>query len=175
MRYPDFRLMAEMPQSASSVTDKQKSFVECRRQDRGDRDRLGDFEGSPVWMPSTCIVSGIRYLYLMGQKDRTDRYKTVGAGVGLVRVEVLVPKEDRQAVIETARQLREARQSLSGQANTLYDEALSRFKTRCFWNSNPPKSEDGLAAIHDRLQAYGDMEAWRLAARIRKVMRHATR
>lgn len=99
----------------------------------------------------------------------------MGAGVGLVRVEVLVPKEDRQAVIETARQLREARQILSGQANALYDEALSRFKTRCFWNSNPPKSEDGLAAIHDRLQAYGDMEAWRLAARIRKVMRHATR
>jgi hypothetical protein len=111
----------------------------------------------------------------MGQKDRTDRYKTVGGGVGLVRVEVLVPKQDRHVVIETARQLRAARQSLSDQASALHDEALSRFKTRCFWNANPPKSEDGLAAIHGRLQAYGDMEAWRLAARIRKVMRDAPR
>jgi hypothetical protein len=108
----------------------------------------------------------------MSQKDRTHRYKTVGSGADLVRVEVLVPKEGREVIIETARKLREARDALSEEASALHEEALSRFKARCFWNSNPPKSENGLVVIHDRLQAYGDMEAWRLAARIRKVMRH---
>jgi hypothetical protein len=78
-------------------------------------------------------------------------------------------------IIETARRLREARDVLSDEANALHEEALSRFKARCFWNSNPPKSENGLAVIHDRLQTYGDMDAWRLAARIHKVMRrHAS-
>jgi hypothetical protein len=111
----------------------------------------------------------------MGQKDRTNRYKTFGSGAGLVRVEVLVPREGRQVIVETARRLREARQSLSEEASALHDEALSRFKTTCFWNSNPPKSQDGLAVVHDRLQSYGNMEAWRLAARIRKVMHLAPR
>jgi hypothetical protein len=63
--------------------------------------------------------------------------------------------------------------SLSEQASALHDEALARFKSRCFWNATPPKSEVGLAAVHERLQSYGDMEAWRLAAKIREVMRHA--
>jgi hypothetical protein len=122
-----------------------------------------------------CGVSRIRYIWAMGQKDRTNRYKTIGGGVDLVRVEVLVPREGRQVIIETARRLRQTRQSISDEASALHDEALSRFKTRCFWNTNPPKSQDGLAVIHDRLQAYGDMEAWRLAARIRKEMVHAPR
>jgi hypothetical protein len=108
----------------------------------------------------------------MAQKDRTHTYRTVGGGADLVRVEVLVPKEGREVIIETARKLRAAREILSDEAKALHEEALSRFKARCFWNSNPPKTESGLAVIHDRLQTYGDMEAWRLAARIRKAMRH---
>jgi len=111
----------------------------------------------------------------MSQKDRTHRYRTVGGGAGLVRVEVLVPKEDRAVIVETARRLREARKPLSDEARALYDEALSHFKATCLWYASPPKTEDGLAAIVDGLESHGDMAAWRLAARIRKVMRNAPR
>jgi hypothetical protein len=111
----------------------------------------------------------------MNQKERTRRYRTVGAGAGLVRVEVLVPTEDRDVIVEMARQLRDATKPLSDEAGALYDEALSRFKTTCLWYANPPKTQHGLAAIVDGHQSHGDMEAWRLAARIRKVMRNAPR
>lgn len=47
----------------------------------------------------------------MSARDRIKRYRTTGSGAGLVRVEVLVPAEDRAAIITHAAKLRELRRS----------------------------------------------------------------
>ena len=119
------------------------------------------------------------YAYISGpmsQKERTNRYKAMGAGTGLVRVEVLVPPEGRTVILDEARKLRaqaRGKEELSPEAIALHDEALVRFKTQCFWNSNPSKTRDGLEAVCQQLRTYGDMSAWRLAAKIRGVLSNA--
>ena len=94
----------------------------------------------------------------------------------MVRVEVLVPPEARTVILDKARKLRaqsRGKKELSLEAIALHDEALSRFKTRCFWNSNPPRTRDGLEVVCRQLRAYGDMNAWRLAAKIHGVLNNA--
>ena len=94
----------------------------------------------------------------------------------MVRVEVLVPPEARTVILEEARKLRaqsRGKEQLSPEAIALHEEALARFKTRCFWNSNPPKTRDGLEAVCQQLRTYGDMNAWRLATKIRGVLSNA--
>jgi hypothetical protein len=45
----------------------------------------------------------------MSVQDRVKRYKSTGGGVGLVRVEVLVPTEDREEILKLAAELRRQR------------------------------------------------------------------
>ena len=45
----------------------------------------------------------------MSVQDRVRRYKSTGGGVGLVRVEVLVPTEDREEILKLAADLRRQR------------------------------------------------------------------
>ena len=45
----------------------------------------------------------------MSVQDRVKRYKSTGGGVGLVRVEVLVPTEDREEILKLAADLRRQR------------------------------------------------------------------
>jgi hypothetical protein len=45
----------------------------------------------------------------MSVQDRVKRYKSTGGGVGLVRVEVLVPTEDRKEILKLAAELRRQR------------------------------------------------------------------
>ena len=45
----------------------------------------------------------------MSLQDRVKRYKSTGGGVGLVRVEVLVPIEDREEILKLAADLRRQR------------------------------------------------------------------
>ena len=49
----------------------------------------------------------------MSVKDRAKRYKSTGGGVGLVRVEVLVPTEDREEILKLAADLRRQRREKS--------------------------------------------------------------
>ena len=49
----------------------------------------------------------------MSVQDRVQRYKSTGGGVGLVRVEVLVPTEDREEILELAADLRRKRREKS--------------------------------------------------------------
>lgn len=51
----------------------------------------------------------------------------------------------------------------------LREVALSKYRTRCFWNVNIPEGPEGIPIIIDRLKAHGDMAAWRLAASIQKA------
>ena len=68
-----------------------------------------------------------------------------------------------------------AARDIPASVETLIDEAMKRYKARCFWNCAPPKTLDGVEAVRRRLQTYGDMEAWRLAERIRLEMSIAER
>ena len=45
----------------------------------------------------------------MSVQDRVKRYKSTGGGVGFVRVEVLVPTEDREEILKLAANLRRQR------------------------------------------------------------------
>ena len=45
----------------------------------------------------------------MAVQDRIKRYKSTGGGVGLVRVEVLVPADDRDEILKLAANLRQQR------------------------------------------------------------------
>ena len=49
----------------------------------------------------------------MSVQDRVKRYKSTGGGVGLVRVEVLVPNEDREEILKLAADLRRQRREKS--------------------------------------------------------------
>lgn len=49
----------------------------------------------------------------MSVQDRVKRYKSTGGGVGLVRVEVLVPTEDREKILKLAADLRRQRRDKS--------------------------------------------------------------
>ena len=49
----------------------------------------------------------------MSVQDRVKRYKSTGGGVGLIRVEVLVPTEDREEILKLAADLRRQRREKS--------------------------------------------------------------
>lgn len=52
----------------------------------------------------------------------------------------------------------------------LFDEAVAHYRTRCLWNLEPQRTPGGMRVIADKLRRHGDMDAWRLAARIRKAL-----
>ena len=112
----------------------------------------------------------------MTTQQRMQKDRSQGAGVGLIRVEVLVPPEGRSAILREAARLRDERrraptESLEG----LYNEALERFGARCLWNASPSKNADGLRVVADRLRRYGGMDAWKLASKIREELNDAAR
>ena len=114
---------------------------------------------------------------------RVRRYKSVGGAAGLVRVEVLVPPSGRETILSQAERLRsEYRRSreldaktgdLNGRLTDYYDQAMTKFGSRCLWNAKPSRSVEGLKVIAERLRTYGGMDAWRLAAAIRKEVEDA--
>lgn len=112
----------------------------------------------------------------MRKNERQQRYLDAGAAAGLVRVEVLVPPEDRSKVIDFAADLRRAhREKLrwTDERERLFVEATTKFGARCLWNIRPSRSRDGLLAIADRLRSTGGMDAWRMATQIREAIDHA--
>lgn len=56
---------------------------------------------------------------------------------------------------------------INAEQQQLFDEAVTRYGPRCFWNLPVKPSEAGLAAIAQRLRMTGDMAAWNLAGRIK--------
>jgi hypothetical protein len=95
------------------------------------------------------------------------RYRVAGAGAGLVRVEVLVPPEGGNAIIDEAARIRAAhRGGMTASLAQLHDEAVDRFGARCLWNAARSRSTEGLVVVADHLRRYGGMDAWRLAARL---------
>ena len=60
----------------------------------------------------------------MSVQDRVKRYKSTGGGVGLVRVEVLVPTEDREEILKLAADLRRQRRERA--SNTALKPTMNR-------------------------------------------------
>jgi hypothetical protein len=112
----------------------------------------------------------------MPKHARQQKYLDSGAAAGLVRVEVLVPAEDRSKILEFAADLRSShRQNLlwTSEFDRLFEEAVSKYRARCLWNIQPTRSRAGLALIADRLRSNGGMDAWKLASQIRESLDHA--
>ncbi len=113
----------------------------------------------------------------MAMRDRIERYKTTGGAAGLVRVEVLVPPDDRQKILELAAHLRSDHRQRTAKADgldLLFNEAVIRYGKRCLWNVSPQPTLGGMRVIADKLRKHGDMEAWKLATRIREAIADAT-
>ncbi|MCJ2040942.1 hypothetical protein MKK55_18600 [Methylobacterium sp. J-059] len=114
----------------------------------------------------------------MDARERVRKYRTVGGGAQMVRVEVLVPAEARQHMIDEAARLRAARRgqrALSHEEGRMFDEAIERYGARCLWNCKPSRTVAGLLTVAEQLKAHGDMRAWRLALGIEESVANATR
>lgn len=124
--------------------------------------------------PGYAYINGIRdFGGTMAAQDRMLRYKSKGGAAGLVRVEVLVPPDDRRKILDLATRLRvdHRRKAMeTGRLAALFDEAVTRYGTRCLWNVKPQPTPGGMLVIADKLRKHGDMEAWKLAARIREAL-----
>ena len=111
----------------------------------------------------------------MAHKDRVHRYKTEGGAAELVRVEVLIPPQDRGALLEQAAQMRAVYRQKKSQSNlaALHQQAMQNFSASCLWNMKPSPTPAGMRLLADQLRKYGGMDAWRLASQIRKVLASA--
>lgn len=63
-------------------------------------------------------------------------------------------------------------ESVTPRMDDLFDEAVSKYGVTCLWNCKRENTSEGLALIASRLRAHGDMNAWRLAAKIDDGLRH---
>jgi hypothetical protein len=114
----------------------------------------------------------------MSARERIVRYRTEGGAADLVRVEVLVPPEGRQEVVDLAARLRSDHRAKAAEVDMLmplFEEAVDLFGARCLWNLKPEPTPTGMRVIAERLRKHGDMDAWRLASRIQKAVGHAVR
>jgi hypothetical protein len=55
----------------------------------------------------------------------------------------------------------------------LFRRAYTDYGARCLWNCKPTLSEEGVNVVIERLQKYGDLRAWYLAADIRAESQNA--
>jgi len=108
----------------------------------------------------------------MGLRERIKRYRTDGGAAGLVRVEVLVPPEDRGEVVRLAARLRQVHRRRADLIR-LHRAATERFGANCLWSAKPPATPEGMKVMADLLRKYGGMDAWRLAEEIAEVLNRA--
>lgn len=134
---------------------------------------------------SCLIVSGIRDSMpypghkgaIMSVRERTARYKSSGGAAGLIRVEVLVPPEGRARILDLAARIRaehRGKASPRPELSALFDEAVTRYGARCLWNIRPRKTPEGMMVIANKLRQHGDMNAWKLASRIKEELSNAS-
>lgn len=111
----------------------------------------------------------------MSMRDRIRKYKTEGGAAGMIRVEVLVPPEGRQAIVDLAAKLRFEYRAAnqSSELLAIHKEAMDKYGTRCFWNMKPSATPDGMRVVAIQLRKYGGMDAWRLASKIKEVLERA--
>ncbi|MGQ0664990.1 MAG: hypothetical protein ACT4P2_15695 [Pseudomonadota bacterium] len=93
--------------------------------------------------------------------------------LGLVRVEVVVPRERADGVKAYATRLRETAVARA-KLDRLLDRAVRRFGPRCLWNVDLARRDEPMRAIIvSRLRKHGGHEGWRLASEIEEMARKA--
>lgn len=55
----------------------------------------------------------------------------------------------------------------------IFNEAASRYGSRCFWNRKPSQTLAGLRTVAEQSKAHGDMRAWGLALDIEEAIANA--
>ncbi len=55
----------------------------------------------------------------------------------------------------------------------LFRQAYEKYGAQCLWNCKPTLSEEGVKVVVERLQKYGDLRAWYLAADILEESKNA--
>jgi non-ribosomal peptide synthetase component F len=93
--------------------------------------------------------------------------------LGLVRLEVIVPRTRVDAVRAYAVRLREATLART-RLDQLLDAAVRRFDARCFWNVDLSRRDPATRQlIVSRLRKHGGHAGWRLATDIEDLLRKA--
>ena len=105
---------------------------------------------------------------------RVRRYRRrMSRGLGLARVEVLVPHEQAAHVRAYAASLRDAAVARA-KVNKLLDRAVREFGPRCLWNVDvSQRDEVTRAIIVARLRKHGGHDGWRLAMEIDELAHKA--
>jgi hypothetical protein len=114
------------------------------------------------------------------QSERSSKYKSIGSGAGLIRVEVLVAPEDRETILAQAaylRRQRRAENTRNGTLRALIDEAIAKHKGRALWNVplDLPDTKEQAAAVAAGLRHYGGVDGFKLAGRIEDLLREIER
>lgn len=106
--------------------------------------------------------------------SRVKRYRQrLSERRGLVRVEVMVPKEEVPTLRSFAAKLR-ARAAARDQLRELLDRAVEEFGPRCLWNVDLARRDDAMqAVIVSRLRKHGGHNGWNLASAIEQAARDA--
>jgi hypothetical protein len=107
--------------------------------------------------------------------SRVRRYRRRMADrLGLVRVEVMVPRDRAGEVRAHAARLREAA-TARAKLSALLDEAVRHFGARCLWNIDLSRRDAEMhRVIVARLRKHGGHAGWRLAAEIEALSRKLT-
>lgn len=105
---------------------------------------------------------------------RVRRYRRKLADIhGLVRVEVLVPRDKTQEVREFAARLR-APAAGRAKLDRLLQQAVTEFGPLCLWNLDLSRRDDTMReVILARLRKYGGHRGWQLAGEIDAAARLA--
>ncbi|MBY0430794.1 MAG: hypothetical protein K2Q10_06330 [Rhodospirillales bacterium] len=92
----------------------------------------------------------------------------------------VVPKEFRrklrfgdQEARYVPEQTGKTRDVIAPELRILYQEAMSRFGSECFWNMHPAQTPAGMKVVASQLRKYGGMDAWRLATKITETLNHS--
>ena len=106
--------------------------------------------------------------------SRVRRYRRRMAGtLGLMRLEVMVPRARADEVRAYAGRLREATVARA-KLDQLLDVAVRRFGARCLWNVDLSRRDEATRqTIVARLRKHGGHEGWRLAMEIEDLSRKA--
>lgn len=105
----------------------------------------------------------------MSSRERLRKYREVGGAADFVRVEILVPAPDRDAVLDFARELRENHRMKKERMVEFLRAATERYGVRVFDNidlSNVESLTGKCRIVANALMERGDARAFAMARRM---------
>jgi hypothetical protein len=105
----------------------------------------------------------------MSSRERVRKYREVGGAADLVRVEVLVPAADRDAILASASKLRQEHRNKKERMIAFLQTATERYGLRVFDNidlSRVDTIEGKCRIVADALMERGDARAFGMGRRM---------